>query len=462
MLAICGSLDGLPLAIELAAVWVATLTPVQILNKLSDRFNLLTEGRRAARPHQRTLQATIDWSFSLCSAQEQALWARLSVFTGGFDLNGAEVVGTGPEVRAEDVVPLLARLVDKSIARRERADGALARYQMLETIRSYGLGRLAETGQEREVRTRHRDYFRELSVRYEAECFGPRQVEWLLRLRHEHANLRAAIEFCLATGEGRTALEVAGPTYHWISSGYLHEGLTWLDRALAVDRSPSAARAKALWVRSFLAILLGETDAPERALAECRMLAEQLDRTNVFYPKVWQCEGLVAFMRNDLDAAKRLFEQALDGHLKAGPGHLHCAFDCMFQLTLIALHRNEPDAELLVRRCLAFTNQHCALWSKSYALWLQAVHLWRSGDPDGAVPLLHESIELCRQVDDQTGLAFCVEVLAWCEAAKRRWRRAATLLGATFSVWKHSGANTSFDPMHLSRTTTLTGRCVRP
>lgn len=449
VLAICRRLDGLPLAIELAAVWATTLAPRQILAKLSDRFRLLDKGRRAAQPHQRTLQATIDWSFSLCSAEEQELWARLSVFTGGFDLNAAEAVCADDGLPRHRVVDVLAGLLDKSIIiRLEHTPGAKGRYRMLELIREHGRERLAESGQEHAIRTGHRDYYRDLSTRYEAECFGSRQVEWLLHLRREHANLRAAIELSLRRGEGRAALEVAGPTYHWISSGYLREGLTWLDRALPLGGEPSAVRAKALWVRSFLAILLGEKDAPEQALAECRVLAEQLDRTNVFYPKIWQCSALVAFMRGDLDESKQLFEQALEGHLRAGPGHLHCAFDCMFQLALIALHRDDAEAQDRVQRCLEFCDEYCAVWSKSYALWLQGVLHWRRGDPHGAVPLLRESIRLRQPVDDQTGLTFCIEVIAWCEAASGRWREAATLLGAAFSVWEHSGANTSYDSMH--------------
>ncbi|WP_158847831.1 ATP-binding protein [Saccharothrix deserti] len=449
VVAICRKLDGLPLAIELAAVWVAALTPEQILAQLSDRFRLLSGGRRGSRPNQRTLQAAVDWSFSLCSPQERALWTRLSVFTGGFDLDAVEAVCVDDEVPREDVVSLVAALLDKSVIDRlTHLQDDRTRFRMLETIQSYGLAKLAESGREHEVRQRHRDHYRRLSMRYEAECFGAQQVDWLLRLRADHANLRSAIEFCLNADEGCTALEVAGPTYHWISSGYLREGLTWLDRALAADQEPSAVRAKALWVRSFLAILLGEEGAPERMLAECRALAEQLDRTNIFYPKIWQCQGLAAFMHGDVDESERLFEKALEWHLRAGPGHFHCAFDCMFQLALISLHRDDEQAEERVRRCLAFCEQHGADWSRSYALWLQGVLLWRRGDTDDALPLLYESIRLRQPVDDQTGLALCVEVIAWCEAANHRWERAATLLGAAMSVVRHSGANIAHDPMH--------------
>lgn len=449
VLAICRTLDGVPLAIELAAVWVRTLTPEQILSKLDDRFSLLTGGRRGAQPHQRTLQATIDWSFTLCSPAEQKLWTRLSVFVGGFDLDAAEAVCSSEDIPRRDTLELVAGLLDKSVLiRLQHTHGKQARYRMLETIRSYGLARLAAAGEEAVLRARHRDYFRELSMRYEAECFSPHQADWLLRLRRDHANLRTAIEFSLAEGKGRTALELAGPTYHWISSGYVREGLTWLDRALAADTEPSGVRAKALWVRSFLATLLGEHDAVGSTLAECRVLAEQLSKTDVFYPKIWQVSGLAAFIAGDLPRSAELLERALDWHLRAGPGHRHCAFDCMFQLALIALQRNDTAAEELIDRCLEFCRGHGAQWSESYALWLKAVHLWQQGDANAAIPLVRESIRLRLPVNDQTGLAFCIEAMAWCEAARRRWRRATTLHGAAYSVWKHSGATSTDAAMH--------------
>jgi predicted ATPase/DNA-binding NarL/FixJ family response regulator len=449
VLAICRQLDGVPLAIELAAVWVATLTPEQILARLSDRFALLTAGRRGAQPRQRTLQAAIDWSYSLCSPKEQTLWARLAVFVGAFDLDAVEAVCACDDVPREDMLCLLAGLLHKSvIVRIEHTVGKHARYRLLDSIRSYGLTQLAQRGEEENVRVRHRDYYRQLAMCYEAECFGPRQVEWLLQLRRDHTNLRAAIEYCLQRGDGHTALEVAGPTYHWISSGYLREGLAWLDRALVLDQEASPVRAKALWVRSFLALLLEERDAPERMLDECRVLAEQLDATNVFYPKVWQCTGLAAFLQGDCDTARDHFERAREWHLRAGPGHLHCAFDCMFMSALVALQRDEPTAGELSRRCLDFSELHGALWSKAYALWLNAVYHWRRGEPDAALPLLHESLRMREPVADQVAAAFSLEVLAWCEAARRQWPRAATLLGASTSVLKHSGASTVYDVMH--------------
>jgi predicted ATPase/DNA-binding CsgD family transcriptional regulator len=441
VISICRRLDGMPLAIELAAVWLRTLSLEQILARLDDRFALLTRGTRGGPPRRQTLQAAIDWSFDLCSPLERSMWARLSVFSGGFDLDAAEEVCSGPDLPELEVLNLIAGLVDKSILTRYE-HGRRSRYRMLDTIQAYGHARLAESGEERILRMRHRDYYRRLSMRYEAEWFGPHQLEWLLLMRREHANLRAALEFCLIEpADACTTLEIAGPTYHWISSGYLREGLIWLERALMLDDEPTAERAKALWSRSFLAILLGQSEAPQRMLAECHVLAEQLDETNIFFPKIWQCEGFAAFMRGDLAESRVKFEQALAGHLAAG--HWHCAFDCMFQLGLIALHRTDPAAGELGRQCLAFCEEHQAQWSKSHALWLLGVLSWRDGDPKRGIRFLQDSIGLLQSVDDRAGFAVCVEALAWCEASGKRWKRAAQLFGIADAVWRRTGASTS-------------------
>ncbi|WP_190813036.1 ATP-binding protein [Saccharopolyspora pogona] len=149
VVAICQRLDGVPLAIELAAVWVAKLTPAQILSRLANRFGLLTDGHRGLRPHQRTLQATIDWSYSLCSPQEQALWSRLSLFTGGFDLEAVESVCSSDDVPRDEMLGLMAGLLDKSVVIRLDNTYGKARYRMLETVQSYGLARLAASGGKR-------------------------------------------------------------------------------------------------------------------------------------------------------------------------------------------------------------------------------------------------------------------------------------------------------------------------
>ncbi|WP_234045173.1 ATP-binding protein [Streptomyces adelaidensis] len=190
---LCERLDGLPLAIELAATRLRTLTVEQLGARLEDRFALLTGGSRTARPHQRTLRALIDWSHDLCSPGEQLLWRRLSVFAGGFDLEAAEEVCCGDGVPRSEILDLLDRLVTQSVVLTAENDSR-PQYRMLETIREYGRGRLAESGEERRLLRRHRDFFRALAESSAAAWYGPGQEDGLARLRAHHGNLRVALE----------------------------------------------------------------------------------------------------------------------------------------------------------------------------------------------------------------------------------------------------------------------------
>ena len=175
---ICRRLDGIPLAIELAVVRLRVLSPEQILARLDDRFRLLTTGSRTALPRRRTLEAAIDWSFELCTPAEQRVWAAVSVFTAGFDLDAAEAVCADEEIAAEDVLDLIAGMVDKSIiTRRNGTYGRTAWFRMLETVREYGQAKLAESGHAEGVRVRHAAYYVELVRRYWADGFSPQQLE---------------------------------------------------------------------------------------------------------------------------------------------------------------------------------------------------------------------------------------------------------------------------------------------
>ncbi|MPY46091.1 AAA family ATPase, partial [Streptomyces phyllanthi] len=193
---LCARLDGLPLAIELAASRLRTLTVEQLADRVEDRFALLTGGSRTARPRQRTLRALIDWSYELCGPAERLLWNRLSVFAGGFDLDAAEGVCSGDGVPRHEVLDLLDRLVAQSVVLTTEHEGT-ARYRMLETIRQYGRERLAEYGadEERRLLRRHRDHFLSLAEHLAADWYGPGQEEALARLRTEHGNLRVALEY---------------------------------------------------------------------------------------------------------------------------------------------------------------------------------------------------------------------------------------------------------------------------
>jgi predicted ATPase len=194
---LCRRLEGIPLAVELAAVRLRALSVQQILDRLEDRFRLLTGGSPIALPRQQTLRGLIDWSYDLCSPEERALWRGLSVFSGGCSLEAIEQVCSGDEISPADVVDVVSGLVDKSVLLRTGSESCAPRYEMLETLREYGRERLAEAGQETRLLMRHRAWCRDIAVRAEAEWFGPNQMELAALVRCEQSNVVAALEFCL-------------------------------------------------------------------------------------------------------------------------------------------------------------------------------------------------------------------------------------------------------------------------
>ena len=244
---ICARLDGMPLAIELAAARVSALPVEAILARLDDRFRLLTGGPRSALPRQQTLRAALDWSHDLLSDQERLLLRRLSVFAGGWTLEQAEEVCVGQGIEAWEVLDVLGSLVNKSLILPEERDGE-AHYRLLETIREYVLERLAMSGEQVEFRRRHAGYYLRQAEAAEPELHGPRQGRLLNQLETEHDNLRAALAWSLASGEAALGIRLAGAlSGFWYLRGYVSEGRGWLERALArldmpgSEQEPAAA-----------------------------------------------------------------------------------------------------------------------------------------------------------------------------------------------------------------------------
>ncbi|MCP2244484.1 ATP-binding protein [Lentzea aerocolonigenes] len=242
---LCAELDGIPLAIELAASRLQTLTVEQVTDRLEDRFALLTSGSRVARPHQRTLRATIDWSWELCTDAERLLWNRLSVFVGTFALDAVECVCAGDGIAEQEVLDLLDRLVAQSVVVPTEVEGR-PRYRLMETLWQYARERLAESGEEQRLLLRHRDFYLALAQGNDDRWFGHGQVEALARLRLEHPNLLAALD-CDADHEVRLAL-AAALRYHWYAGGFLGEGRQQFERALATAPQPTLTRARALFI----------------------------------------------------------------------------------------------------------------------------------------------------------------------------------------------------------------------
>ena len=259
---ICQRLDGMPLAIELAAARIRALSLVEIVDSLHDRFRLLTGGARTAVRRQQTLRASVDWSHALLSEQERVLFRRLSVFLGGFDLDAAQAVTGGHDVERFQVLDQLTLLVDKSLVVAESSSGR-TRYRLLETVRQYALEKLGESGEAVEVRMRHRDHFTSAG----AELDTPWSAEHEHRIEkaeNEIANMRAAFGWSIETGDIKRALDLASSLQLlWLTRAHVEEGLAWLDAALAVDVPEDArvARARALADK---AVLLASVGDPRR------------------------------------------------------------------------------------------------------------------------------------------------------------------------------------------------------
>ncbi|MFI7060772.1 ATP-binding protein [Kribbella sp. NPDC050124] len=437
---VCRQLDGVPLALELAAVWMRTLSLAQILDRLEDRFRLLAGGRPAGPPRQQALEAAVTWSYDLCSPAERLLWERLSVFTG-FDLDGAEQVCAGDGIARDEVLDLVAGLVNKSIITRTMATGhAVAWYDMLTTISQYGGTRLAEAGRTREFRLRHRDHLRTLAAGWAAESFGPRQADWYIRMRRERDNLRVALDFCLAEpGEAPVAIEIAAPLWNFWFAGCLREGHRFLTRALEASPEQTPQRALGLWAGSYLAMFLGETEQTSRLLAECAELAERYD-DDLLRARIAEVAGHALIYQGDLAGALGHLEQALAGFRAVGD--LLGEFDALILLSAATFFLGDPRVGGFSQAAYELAESQGADSSKAYALWSVGIVQWRDHNRnEEATRSFRQAIRLWQPLNDRTGIGFCVQALSWCAGTGAPSRQAALLMGASRAVWRSSGAH---------------------
>ena len=436
---LCHRLDGLPLAIEFAALRLRMLSVEQIVDRLDQPFRLLRNDSPVVAPRQKTLRGLIDWSYHLCSAEERTLWARLSVFSGTCDLETAEQV-CDDGILTDAMLDATTGLVEKSILGRE-AHGSRARYRLLTALRRYGYDRLVESGEEQAVRRRHRDWYRNLADRAEAEWFGPHQVEWLEQMAGDGAERAAALEFCLnEPGEERAGLELAATVWsHPLSvSSSLGDGHRWLQRALASDRSPSAARARALWADAWLCLRRGDLAAAVPLLEECRDLAERLgDQAQL--AGVVQLTGLAAVLEEDFPRACALLSRAL-AHYRA-TGDRGRTWTALLQLATATVFMGDTRSTALCRECEEMCESTRARWSYREAQWVTGLDLWRRGDARAATGVIRQALRPPRVPLDHLGLAHCVEALSWIATDQGRHEYAAELLGAAEALWRSAGAS---------------------
>ncbi|MFD7596126.1 ATP-binding protein [Kitasatospora sp. NPDC059812] len=442
---LCRRLDGLPLAVELAAGRLRALSVEQITARLDDRFRLLTGGSRTALPRHRALRTTIGWSHELCTVQERLLWARLSVFAGSFDLEAAEYVCAGDGLEAEDVLDLLDELVGKSVVLRE--DSAFGvRFRLLDTLRDYGGQWLRAAGEEPRLLRRHRDWYLGVATWGEVEWFGPRQAETAERTELAHPNLRAALEFCLAEpGEEQIALLLAGTLwFYWVGCGHLGEGRHWLDRALALDREPTEARAKALWATGHLATLQGDLEAARPALEECRRQALDTGDDRALAYAVHR-QASAALVGDEPERAAELFEEALWHYRTIGELNSNVVL-AMVELGLAYLFQGDPESgELWFGQARELCEEHGEQWAYAYVLYAMAYAHWLDGAVRAARALAREGLRLNHLFHDLLGIALAIDLLALLETepggpgAPGDLGEARVLQGAAHRIWHTVG-----------------------
>jgi predicted ATPase/DNA-binding CsgD family transcriptional regulator len=436
---ICQRLDGLPLAIELAAALLRVVSPQEVLDRLTDRYRLLTQGRRSAPYRQQTLRAAIDWSFDLCAGPEQRLWTRLSVFSGEFELDAAERVCSGDGVEADDVLPLVVSLVERSVLTPVQV-GDVARYRLLETLREYGHDKLRTSGDYLAWRRRHRDWYAGLVTRADAEWNTDRQPRHYALLGREHANLQLALDFSLAEpGEAEVALRMLTGLWRffWWGRGWVGEGRHWLGRALELASEPAADRARALLVDSTLAVAQGDFTAGRARLEEGSAIAESVGEPETLAFARWVA-GSAEMFAGHLPASMRLLEQGRD-IVATVPGSNY-RLDILLLLGVgSGLMGDQERAEQYNRETLALTDGTGECFHRAYALWALALIQLDRGDHEGAAELTRQSLRLRLGHDDRMGTFWSVETLAWVHGASGEHDRAATLLGAAAALQRSMG-----------------------
>ena len=369
---ICYRLDGIPLAIELAAARVKALSVEGISDRLDESFRLLTGGSRTSLPRQQTLKAAMDWSYDLLSKEEGVLFKRLSAFAGGWTLSAAETICSGKGMEEYEIMDLTSRLVDKSLVTMDERDGE-ARYRFLETVRQYARDKLKDGGELEILCGRHLSWYLDLAEGAEPELRGPDQAIWMDRLELEHDNLRAALEWSESDEvEAETGMRLSGALWwFWFVRGYVSEGRGWLEGAIVKG---------------------GDSSTPARAQALCGA-------------------GAMAWAQGDLTGAGSRLEESVKIFRDLGDNHgITIALDL---LGLMAWRQGDYDqATDRSQESLSLSRESGDKRGIAHSLRVLGLVAWRQGDYDRATELSQDSLALFRELEDGRGIALPLIILA--------------------------------------------------
>jgi predicted ATPase/class 3 adenylate cyclase len=458
---ICRRLDGIPLALELAAARIRVLSPDQIADRLDDRFRFLSAGSRTATARQQTLQATMDWSYDLLPRPEQLLLQRISVFVGSFDLDAAEsVAADGENLREAEVLDLVAHLVDRSLVVVD-GFGREVRYRLLETVRQYAEGKLAESGSADTVRRRHRDYFLRLTERiFSVPLATVPLADWITRSKVED-DLRAALEWSLTQGESEAALSLVVPLGYYLTlAGRLGEGRARLEQVLALNPpSRSRPRARAVNVLGFLLSVEGDLDR-SLALHE-EALAVAKERGDTYETAIAEYYiGNRVLHSGDIDRAEAVLTASYE-HCRAVDSSPGMGW-CELALGWVSLARGNPEqAGERFERAVELGRQvrggappvaprpggaapQAALEASplllAHALSSLAPLAARAGDVDRAVTLAAEGVDMARLFGLATFLLMTLTRATEVSLLFRRWPSAEATLRESLALLRDTGA----------------------
>jgi predicted ATPase/DNA-binding CsgD family transcriptional regulator len=436
---VCQCLDGLPLAIELAAVRLAHLSVADLRDRLDDRFKLLTARREQLSPRHRALRATVEWSYDLLGEGERILWRRLSVFAGGFGIDAAEIVCSGAGLDRDEIVDLVGSLVDRSILMMTLT-GSRGRYRLLETMRLYGAERLREAGEAHALQQRHAAWCSGLlrvgdrpmwATAGSADVIDELDTEW--------ANLEAALDFCgRSTADAESGLGLATNLWlYWVARGRYRMGRAHLETFLAMVPAPDLSRAMALWASGFLAQAVGDHDGALLRFEEAHRITERAGSDRELAYTLLGL-GLVRLRRGEMDEALGLFAASRETSLRAKDS-VGRSFTNWFLSTLLAAAGRPTDARALAVEGLDGLNGSGDTVLRGVLSPVLGIVQWQLGDDSAAEMTLKEAVRLQGRVGHRWALVTSMEALAWVAASSGRLERAARLQGAIASMWQELG-----------------------
>ncbi|MFC5823790.1 ATP-binding protein [Nonomuraea insulae] len=437
---LCRRLEGIPLAIELAAARLRELPIGHLADRLDDRFAALESGPGAqdvGPPWHQALRTAIGWSHELCEPAERLLWARLSVFAGDFDAEAVRRVCADERLLDADIGLLLDALADESILT-WLPTGAGERYRMLDTLREYGASWLRGLGEEERFKQRHREHYLSLAAKGAAGWLGPGQISWYDRMIGEHGNLRAALDVALSAKDGLPALELAGTlAFFWYGCGYAKEGRHYLEQALDLDTRPSPALVQALWADGLLAATQGDAGGAEIRAAQCELAAAGDDSYAAGCVRALRASAGV--IRGDLIQAMAESEAAFRTRWSGADLTIADLLALLCRAHALTVDGRIEESIAVLEDLRALCDQRGEQSMRSHGDLLRGQAELSGGRLDAAVAFGQAALRTKRRLHDSFGIGLTVDLLALAAGAAGRAQRAARLLGLAQRIWSTHG-----------------------